>query len=278
MAIVIRTQDHIDSNLDWAVGHPSPALVDDNTQPRLTPTPARAPAASRQSLRSQKIKTGGTTLVVAPGSRKFVKRKEYGIISLFDGSGSATSTIIDALGGALPTATLASEDDLRIRPIVQEYSGCSAHEEDWQASNFAKASRYIRDPWDLVRNRAKILREFLALLKDKGPIVLVASCPAQDLTRYGPGKGKLGVCGEKSRQFNVIPVIINLIMGLQPNRYVFLITENAASTLDQHIDYMLYTLGLGKEVVKHINAQAWTDVSRKRLFIATNVGYRNPEQ
>ena len=61
---------------------------------------------------------------------------------------------------------------------------------------------------------------------------------------------------EKSRQFNVIPVIINIIQGIQPNRYVFLITENAASTLDRHINYMLHTLGLGKEVVKHINAQA----------------------
>jgi hypothetical protein len=78
-----------------------------------------------------------------------------------------------------------------------------------------------------VRNKALVLREFLAQIGEDDPVILVAGSPCQDLTLYGPSKGKLGVCGERSRHFTVIPIIVAIIQTLQTSRFVFVTTENA---------------------------------------------------
>jgi hypothetical protein len=276
VALVLRTQEHIESNEEWECGLPTPALCNDHAPCRPLPTPIRAPDSSRlQTLRTQHAKAGATAL--AP-QRRFDKARKYAVISLFDGSGSTAHTVVDdMLDGLQPTAILSAENDPRIRPFVQEHIGFNPGSEAWQVTKLAKTGRYITDVWDIVRNKALVLREFLAQIGEDDPVILVAGSPCQDLTLYGPSKGILGVCGETSRHFNVIPVIIAIIQALQPSRFVFVTTENAGSMLAHHLLYMLKALGLGEEVVKHINAKDWTDVTRKRIFLSNCIGFILPQ-
>ncbi len=277
VAFVIRTQDHINRFPAWEAGHPSPALIDDTTA-RPVATPIRAPDPYRLgTLRNTAPKSVEATLVASTeGCKKYDKHFSYGVISVFDGSGCGVSTIVQALNGLRPSAVLAAEEDPRIRPMVQEHMGFNPAPDVWQSSKTTKAGRYVNDVWDIVRNKAEALREFLALLGKDDPIVLIAGGPDRDLTRYGPFKGKLGVCGATSRHFNIIPTIVSIIHHIEPTRFIFVITEHASTILPIHLEYMLQTLGLQREVVKTINSKEWTDVARKRIYLSNGVGAHMP--
>jgi hypothetical protein len=67
--------------------------------------------------------------------------------------------------------------------------------------------------------------------------------------------------------FNVIPLILSIIQGCNPNRRVFICFENAGSTKPLFKEYMLKAVGVQVEGSKVINSKRWTQVSRNRLFI-----------
>jgi hypothetical protein len=75
--------------------------------------------------------------------------------------------------------------------------------------------------------------------------------------------------------FNVIPLILSIIQGCNPNRRVFICFENAGSTKPLFQEYMLKAVGVQVEGSKVINSKRWTQVSRNRLFITNATGFRN---
>ena len=121
----------------------------------------------------------------------------FSIISLFDGSGSLTHVIANALD-QWPHAILAAEMDADTRSVVSKVKGWPAEGSIWAFDKKGAHTFYAKDVWTLIMDSCLLLRQFLSLLPPDCIIFVGAGSPCQDLTSIGRGNGALGLTGDRS--------------------------------------------------------------------------------
>lgn len=128
---------------------------------------------------------------ISPTSSKF------SIISLFDGSGSFTDVISQALE-SWPHAVLAAENDTGTRSVVAKVKGWPVDGNLWAFDKKGAHSFYAKDVWTLMQNHCLILRQSLSLLPEDSTKCVGAGFPCPDLIIFGRGNGLLGLVGDRS--------------------------------------------------------------------------------
>lgn len=131
------------------------------------------------------------SLSLTPSLSKFC------IISLFDGSGSFTNVISDAIGH-WPCAILAAEMDAGTRSVVSKVKGWPVEGSLWSYDKNNAHTFYTENVWSIIDNHCLLLRQFLSLLPKDCTIFFGAGSPCPDLTIIGRGNGTLGLTGNRS--------------------------------------------------------------------------------
>ena len=164
----------------------------------------------------------------------------FSIISLFDGSGSFTDVIANALD-QWPHAILAAEMDADTRSVVSKVKGWPAEGCIWAFDKKGARAFYAKDVWTLIMDSCLLLRQFLSLLPPDCIIFLGAGSPCEDLTSIDRGKGALGLTGDRSVHIHCVWAVL-YFLSLSPfwSRAVILV-ENAGS---MRLHMKSYILGL----------------------------------
>ena len=84
----------------------------------------------------------------------------------------------------------------------------------------------------------------------------------------GPGRGRSGLCGERSIHFFVFPVLAWAVARARPDLVVHVVVENAGLIRPEHQDAMLAALGLRQDSghAQIFDAARWTSMPRRRTF------------
>ena len=178
------------------------------------------------------------------------------IISLFDGSGSFTDVIANALN-QWPHAILAAEMDADTRSVVSRVKGWPAQGSIWAFEKKGAHTFYAKDVCDLIKDSCLLLRQFLSLLPPECIIFVGAGSPCQDLTSIGRGKGVLGLTGDRSVHIHCVWAVL-YFLSLSPfwSRTVVLV-ENAGSMKSHMKSYILNLLGIPSACCHYINCSRW---------------------
>ena len=203
--------------------------------------------------------------------------EEYGLISLFDGTGTTYATIAEE-NGYDPTFFIAAEYEPAPRFIVADKHGLNIDHTDpvWRPNKYGVPSRYLKDVWELLHDHGQLLKEIGILFPNCRRIVVVAGSPCQDLTYMNAWKGLLGILGPRSKHFQIIPVFLIAMEILLPRHRISLIIENAGSMRPIHREFILAVIGLPPAAVKQIDAGTWGPVRRNRLFMGNTIGFDVP--
>ena len=193
----------------------------------------------------------------------------FSIISLFDGSGSFTDVIANALN-QWPHAILAAEMDADTRSVVSRVKGWPAQGSIWAFDKKGAHTFYAKDVWDLIKDSCLLLRQFLSLLPPDCIIFVGAGSPCQDLTSIGRGKGVLGLAGDRSVHIHCVWAVL-YFLSLSPfwSRIVVLV-ENAGSMRPHMTSYILSLLGIPSSCSHYINCSRWGSVTRARYFFSSS--------
>ena len=179
------------------------------------------------------------------------KGQSYGIISMFDGT-STTYTSITREVGYAPSYCIAAEYDQDIRYIAADKHGFPIDEKDpvWRPNKYGVPSRYLKDVWEICADFGQVLKDIRRLFPTCKRLIIVAGSPCQDLTFMSLWKGLLGILGQRSKHFQVLPVLLMTMQILLPEVQIFLIVENAGSMRPYHLACMLDLLGWPQAIVK----------------------------
>eukprot|EP00974_Lingulodinium_polyedra_P103894 10056356-Lingulodinium_polyedra.AAC.1 len=71
--------------------------------------------------------------------------------------------------------------------------------------------------WELLRNGARILREFLGGIPYGALLIIAGGSPCQQLTMAGQYQGKQGLAGQQSIIFYALPVTARATTELRPD-------------------------------------------------------------
>ena len=84
----------------------------------------------------------------------------------------------------------------------------------------------------------------------------------------GPGRGRAGLCGERSMHVFIFPVLAWALARARPDRLGHVVIENAGSIRQEHLAAMSEALGLRADVghAQIIDAAGWTRMPRRRTF------------
>ena len=75
--------------------------------------------------------------------------------------------------------------------------------------------------------------------------LIVGGSPCQDVLPMGPGRGRTGLCVERSIHFFVFPVLAWAVFRARPDLTVHVVVENAGSIRQEHLSAMSEALGGG---------------------------------
>ena len=142
----------------------------------------------------------------------------FSIISLFDGSGSFTDVIANALN-QWQHAILAAEMDAGTRSVVSRVKGWPAQGSIWAFDKQGAHTFYAKDVWDLIKDSCLLLRQFLSLLPPDCIIFVGAGSPCQDLTSIGRGKGVLGLAGDRSVHIHCVWAVLYFLSLAQDTKW-----------------------------------------------------------
>ena len=193
-------------------------------------------------------------------------RRNYILISLFDGANTAYSTLQEDFGP--PRAALLAEHDVRTRVLTASMHGIRADSQAWQVNTSGVPVLYAEDAWDHLHEKAKILQELLTFAEENTEIIIIAGSPCQDVTTYGQYRGLLGFAGSRSRHMHAFYFTLKALQALWPLTQTFYVLENSGSMQDMHLKYITKLLNVTPQCVKKINASLWTETARSRLFFS----------
>ena len=151
----------------------------------------------------------------------------------------------------------------------------SAVEAYWTAGSRLRARRpYHRlaaDVWDLLRQDGGRFQRLCEQLPREALALIIGGSPCQDVSPMGPGRGRSGLCGERSIHFFVSPVLAWAITRARPDLVVHVVVENAGSIRPEHQAAMLAALGLRQDSghAQIFDAAGWTSMPRRRTFLST---------
>ena len=172
------------------------------------------------------------------------------LLSLFDGLGAARLAVQDALEELGQPAALSfagyAELDAVLASAVEGYWAAGVRARGWLPYH-----RLAADVWDLLRQDGGRFQRLCELLPSDASALLIGGSPCQDVSPMGPGRGRTGLCGERSIHFFVFPVLAWAITWARPDLTVHVVVENAGSIKQEHL-------------------AAW----RKRLVYAPRLGMR----
>ena len=179
----------------------------------------------------------------------------FSIISLFDGSGSFTDVIANALQ-QWPHAILAAEMDADTRSVVSRVKGWPAHGSVWAFDKKGAHTFYAKDVWDLIQDYCFLLRQFLSLLPPDCVIFVGAGSPCQDLTSIGRGKGVLRLTGDRSVHIHCVWAVLYFLPFTPFWVRTVILVENAGSMRSHMKSYILSLLGIPSSFVTTLIALA----------------------
>ena len=193
----------------------------------------------------------------------------FSIISLFDGSGSFTDVIANALQ-QWPYAILAAEMDADTRSVVSRVKGWPAQGSLWAFDKKGAHTYYAKDVWDLIQDHCFLLRQFLSLLPPDCVIFVGAGSPCQDLTSIGRGKGILGLAGDRSAHIHCVWAVLYFLSCTPFWSRTVILVENAGSMRAHMKSYILSLLGIPSSCCHYINCSRWGSVTRARYFFSSS--------
>ena len=193
----------------------------------------------------------------------------FSIISLFDGSGSFTDVIANALQ-QWPHAILAAEMDADTRSVVSRVKGWPAQGSVWAFDKKGTHTFYAKDVWDLIQDYCFLLRQFLSLLPPDCIIFVGAGSPCQDLTSIGRGKGVLGLTGDRSVHIHCVWAVLYFLSFTPFWARTVILVENAGSMRSHMKSYILSLLGIPSSCCHYINCSRWGSVTRARYFFSSS--------
>ena len=131
--------------------------------------------------------------------------------------------------------------------------------------------RMAGDVWDILREPGGRLRWLHDHIPRGALTLLVAGSPCQDLTSAGAHEGRVGLCGERSVLFYVIPALAWALARSRPDLHIHVVAENAGSVRQEHLQAMGEALGIGNLAAhaQRLDAGDWTSMPRRRIFLST---------
>ena len=234
------------------------------------------------------VEIGAGTVIIRPGTvssppvtasqpptsagGREISLRPVALLSLFDGTGMARLGMDDMLrmagsAGALVYSAFAEIDGVLATAVEAQWRARAA------CGMGVPHTQIARDVWDLVRGDAGPLRAALRAVPQGALLLLVAGSPCQDLTAAGRYRGRRGIAGPQSVLFYAVPVVARAISEIRPDLIVYVLLENAGTTLRQHRHAMGRALGMdeattdGHSVV--VDAADWAHLPRRRLLLST---------
>ena len=107
--------------------------------------------------------------------------------------------------------------------------------------------RLAADVWDLLRQDGGRFQRLCELLPREALTLLIGGSPCQDVSPMGPGRGRMGLCGEGSIHFFVFPALAWAVARARPDLTVHVVVENAGSIRPEHLLAMSEALGVRVE-------------------------------
>ena len=181
--------------------------------------------------------------LVSPTSPPSSTYSPYCIISLFDGSGSFSDVIANAVG-TWAHAILAAEMDAGPRSVVSKVKGWSVEGSIWTRDRNNAHTFYNENVWSLIEQNCLLLRQFISLLPENCVIFLGAGSPCPDLTVIGRGNGVLGLTGDRSVHIHCVWAVLFFLSHTPFWKRVVILVENAGSMQPHMKKYILQLLGI----------------------------------
>ena len=194
---------------------------------------------------------------------------KFCIISLFDGSGSFTNVISDAVGH-WPCAILAAEMDAGTRAVVSKVKGWSVEGSLWTYDKNNAHTFYTENVWSIIDKHCLLLRQFLSLLPKDCTIFFGAGSPCPDLTIIGRGNGVLGLTGNRSVHIHCVWAVLYFLSKTSHWKRVVILVENAGSMKPHMKQYIHDLLGIPDKCAHYLNCAHWGPVSRARYFFTSS--------
>ena len=194
---------------------------------------------------------------------------KFCIISLFDGSGSFTNVISEAIGH-WPCAILAAEMDAGTRSVVSKVKGWPVEGSLWSYDKNNAHTFYTENLWSIIDNHCLLLRQFLSLLPKDCIIFFGAGSPCPDLTIIGRGNGILGLTGNRSVHIHCVWAVLYFLSKTAHWKRVVILVENAGSMKPHMKQYIHDLLGIPDKCAHYLNCAQWGSVSRARYFFTSS--------
>jgi site-specific DNA-cytosine methylase len=151
--------------------------------------------------------------------------KAVALLSLFDGLGTARLALQDALEELGQPAELNfagyRELDSVLASAVEEYWAAGVRAGGWLPYH-----RLAADVWDLLRHDGGRFQRLCELLPRDALALIVGGSPCQDVSPMGPGRGRAGLCGERSIDFFIFPVLARALSRARPDLVVHVVVEH----------------------------------------------------
>ena len=193
----------------------------------------------------------------------------FSVISLFDGSGSFTDVLSNALH-QWPHAILAAEMDADTRSVVSKVKGWPVEGSVWSFDKKGAHTFYAINVWSLIMDSCLLLRQFISLLPPDSVIFIGAGSPCQDLTSIGRGKGSLGLAGDRSVHIHCVWAVLYFLSQTRFWSRTFILIENAGSMLPHMKQYIHTLFGIPTACCHYLNCSRWGSVTRARYFFTSS--------
>ena len=193
----------------------------------------------------------------------------FAIISLFDGSGSFSDVVANAVE-EWPHAILAAEMDASTRAVVSKVKGWQVEGSIWSYDKQGAHTFYAHNVWTLIQDSCLVLRQFLSLLPPDTVIFVGAGSPCQDLTSIGRGKGALGLTGDRSVHIHSVWALLYFLSHTPFWSRTIILVENAGSMQPHMKQYIHEILGIPQSCCHYINCSKWGSVTRARYFFTSS--------
>ena len=193
----------------------------------------------------------------------------FSVISLFDGSGSFTDVLSNALN-QWPHAILAAEMDADTRSVVSKVKGWPVEGSVWSFDKKGAHTFYAVNVWSLLMDSCLLLRQFISLLPRDSVIFIGAGSPCQDLTSIGRGKGALGLTGDRSVHIHCVWAVLYFLSHTKFWSRTIILIENAGSMLPHMKKYIHTLFGIPAACCHYLNCSRWGSVTRARYFFTSS--------
>ena len=99
------------------------------------------------------------------------------------------------------------------------------------------------DVWGLLRQDGGRFQRLCELLPRDALALIMGGSPCQGVSPMGPGRGRAGLCGERSIHVFIFPVLAWALARARPDLLVHVVVENAGPIRQEHRVAMSEALG-----------------------------------